>query len=157
VVAPQGAYTLTVAGTGSGPVVLEARNGAATSIARFTARKGARVALKVSNGALPSKFRFAGKSVRSQAGVPLVVKGLPNRLRAGRKQKVRITVTDAFGTAIPSATLEVSGVTGSLTRFADSRGRITTTLRAARKGKVTFSVSAADLLPVRQQVRAAAR
>lgn len=154
VVAPQGAYTLTVAGTGSGPVVLEARNGAATSVARFTARKGARVALKVSNGALPSKFRFAGKSVRSVAGVPLVVKGLPSRLRVGRKQKVTLTVTDAFGTTIPSAALSVSGATGSLTRFANSNGRIDATLRAAKKGRVTFVVSAPDLLPNRTQVKA---
>ncbi|MDX6672232.1 MAG: Carboxypeptidase regulatory-like domain [Solirubrobacteraceae bacterium] len=155
VIAPAGAYNLTVTGTGSGPVTLEARRGGATSIARFTARKGASVALNVSNGALPRRFRFAGQSVRSVAGVPLVVSGLPNRLRAGRKRALRLVVTDAFGRRVPLATLTVTGAAGSLRSVADGKGRIRTTLPAPRRGVVTFVVSAADLLPVRWQARAA--
>jgi hypothetical protein len=151
VVAPAGAYTLTAIGTGSGPVTLESRHDGTTSIARFTARRGASVALNVANGTLPRRFRFAGQSVTSVAGVPLVVRGLPTRLRAGRKRNVSLAVLDAFGRPVPFATLAVTGATGSLRFFADFRGRIRTTLPAPRRGVVRFVVSAADLLSVRAQ------
>jgi hypothetical protein len=155
IVAPAGRYTLTVIGTGTGPVTLESRHAGAASIARFTARRGASAALRVSNGALPRRFVFAGQSVRSVAGVPLVVSGLPSRLRAGRKRALRLVVTDAFGRRVPLATLTVTGAAGSLRSVADGKGRIRTTLPAPRRGVVTFVVSAADLLPVRSQARAA--
>jgi hypothetical protein len=153
-VAPEGSYSLTVTGTGSGPVALESRHDGVTRVARFTARKGAMVKLNVANGVLPKSFRFAGAGVKSQTGVPLVVEGLPKRLRTGRKQKVTITVRDAFGDAVPGATLTVGGATGAATHFADASGRVKATLRASKPGKVLFTVSAPDLLPVRAQATA---
>lgn len=153
VIVPDGSYTLTVIGTGSGPVTLESRHDGVTTIARFTARKGATAKLNVVGGGLPKSFKFAGQSVKSQAGVPLIVKGLPKRLKAGQKQKVTLTVTDPLGGAVPTAALEVSGAAGSLTAFADAKGRITLTLPAAKKGKVTFAFSAPDLLPLTAQAK----
>ncbi|MEA2449903.1 MAG: Carboxypeptidase regulatory-like domain [Thermoleophilaceae bacterium] len=152
-VAPAGALSLTVIGTGSGPVTLEARHGGATSIAQFKARKGATAKLKISNGALPKHFRFAGHAVRTRAGVPLVVKGLPKRLKRGRKHPIKLTVRDPFGAAVPAAVLNVTGATGRRTVFASGKGLIRTTLPARKKGGVSFVVSAPDLLPVRAHAK----
>jgi hypothetical protein len=152
-VAPRGSYTFTVTGTGPGPVTLEARHANATEVARFQARKGARGTFKTSDGSLPKTFEFGGAKVTRIAGVPLLVKGLPKRLRVGRKTKVKLRVTDAFGSSVP-ATLNLKGVAGSFTGSADDRGRLTLTLLARKRGTVTFTVSAADLLPVKARATA---
>jgi hypothetical protein len=149
VIAPAGSYKLTVAGTGKGPVVLESRSAAGTSVARFKARKGAQAKLSVPNGALPGSFKFGGRRVRSSSGMPLVVHGLPRKLRAGKARKVSLRVTDALGKPASFAVLS----RGAFVRFADARGRLKTTLPALKKGKAVFTITAADLLPAKATIR----
>jgi hypothetical protein len=155
VVVPKGSYTFGVAGTGSGPVTLETRGDGLTSTARFRARKGAKVALAVRDGALPKRFAFAGQKVRSAAGVPLIVRGLPKRLKVGAKKRLKVRVTDVFGKPVPGAALTTGGPVGARVRFADARGRLGFTVRAARKGRARFAVTAPYLLPFKRSVKAA--
>lgn len=156
IVAPRGAYKLTVTGTGSGPVVLEARQGGATSIAQFKAKRGKKATLKVSgNSVLPNSFRFDGKRVKPLAGVPLEVRGLPKKLRVGKKAKLKLKVKDAFGDPVPFPTLNASGATGSATAFGGAGGVIATTLRPKKAGAAKLTISAPDLLPRKVRVKVA--
>ena len=154
IVAPDGTYKLSVNGTGSGPVTLETRRGDGASVAQFTARKGTSTTFAVTGGKLPKSFKFGGQRVTSKPGVPLVVKGVPKRLKVGKSQRVKLTITDALGTPV-SAAVKVSGAAGSLTGFADAKGRVTVTVRATKKGAVKFTVSAADRLSFTATAKAA--
>lgn len=145
-VAPTGSYRLTVVGTGTGPVTLETRRDGRTTVARFLARRGAVTTLRLANGALPARFAFAGQTVRTAGGMPLVVRGLPRVLRVGQTRRVTLVVTDGLGRGVPAA-VRVSGPAGTFTRFADDRGRLRLGLRPARRGVVRLTVRAADLLP----------
>jgi hypothetical protein len=156
IVAPRGPYKLTVTGTGKGPVTLAARSRAGVSVARFRARKGAHTTLSVPNGALPRSFRYGGKRVRSRTGMPLIVRGLPHRLRRGKRRRIAIRVTDATGRAVPFATLRASGRI-RLSRRTNAKGRLRVKLPAPRRrGRVTFVVRAPDLLSQRVRARVTA-
>lgn len=156
VIAPEGAYKLTVTGTGSGAVVLEARHGGATSVAQFKAKKGERATFKVSgNSVLPNRFRFGGETVKSVGGVALKVTGLPKKLRAGKKTKLKLKVKDAFGDPVSFPTLKASGAAGPATVFGDVGGVITTTLRPKKTGAAKLMVSAPDLLSRKVRVKVA--
>ncbi len=154
IVVPTGDYRLTLAGTGKGEVELEARSGAAVRVAEFKSAKGEKQTIKVSGSALlPKKFKFDGERIKSVAGIPMEIRGLPRKLRVDKRSKVRIRVSDVFGASVSYPVLSGSGALGSVQVVGDGQGRIVTRLRPTKAGKAKLTVSAPGLLAAKQAVR----
>jgi hypothetical protein len=153
VIVPNGNYKLTVAGTGGGPVTLEARSGGTTRIAQFDSAKGEKVTFNVSGAnPLPKQFSFNGEKVRTASGIPLEVKGFPRKLRAGKRTNVNLTIKDALGDPVTSPTLTYSGAAEG-TAFGDANGKIRTSVTPTKSGKVTFEVSGIGRLEAKRSVK----
>lgn len=138
IAAPPGAYSLNLTGTGAGraTVVLRQPGVPLPSVFTFTSRKGAKGTLSVPARSSPQKLTFAGRTIRAQRGVRLRVKGIPRRLRRGRRT-LAATVTDQFGRAVSGAILRV----GKARAATDARGRGRIVVNARRR-KLKLTVEA---------------
>jgi hypothetical protein len=140
---PPGSYTITLTGTGSGPahVVFDLTNasGDHTWTLALTSKRGAGGTVSVGPSG-PGVARLGGHAYRATRGLGLAVRGLPDRLRHGRRHKLTLHVTDAFGTAAPGLVVIVTGshhFRGEA--LTDARGRVVLLIPNTLTGKLEFT------------------
>jgi hypothetical protein len=96
------------------------------------------VVLAPSGASLP--LHIGGRSVRAMTGLPLVVSGLPSRLRPHRTTTLRLRVT-SLGAPVAGAEITAIGHARA-TAFTDQNGTARLRLAAGGPGRVMLTVTA---------------
>lgn len=150
---------MTVTGTGSGTAhieVLGVVGSPLTSYARsisdyvFRAHAGASGTLPVNFFGPAGAMTFAGRTVTSQAGLPITLAGLPARIKHGKRRLV--LVASSLGTPLPGAVVTLAEKSLTLTATTDARGRARFTVTLS-KGRLTVAVSYPAAVPLTSTIR----
>jgi hypothetical protein len=139
---PPGNYSIALTGTGKGlaHIVFDVPGGNGvdhTWTLQLNARRGATGKVTLGAGG-PGSARFGGHRYRAARGIPLVVHGLPRRLKHGHVNKLKLTVTDAFGTTAAGMVVKVSGPHFHAAGVTSAAGRILIRIPKSFKGTLRF-------------------
>lgn len=148
-VLPEGAGTLSLAGTGTGTATIVVRSDAGVSTYSFAARKGAHGSLVLNDAGAPLRLTYAGRTVAGSKGIALRLRGLPATARPGRTIGLRLQVSDAFAVPVAGATVRLRGAGTSSSGRTDARGLVRLTIRPRARGTVSVDVAAPAALPLR--------
>ncbi len=147
-VLPAGAYRVSLSGTGTGGATIVAFTAGRTrmrgQVVSFPVRRGQTGSATLGSGGLGETVRFGGHRYRVLAGLALRVRLAPARIHHRRGTRaVRVTVTDQFGRAVPSAAVTLLRGRSTLASvLSDGRGAASLPVPLARKGRLSVRVSA---------------
>jgi Carboxypeptidase regulatory-like domain len=144
IIAPPGAYTASLVGTGKGSATIESHTPSGNSVLRFSSKKGAKASIKVADGRGLGPVKFAGAKIKPISGLPLAITGLPKTWRDGLAIEIKdAMVVDPSGLPVSGATITTPGFGDELFRLtADGGGTLSGFWPTLRKGKHTLTISA---------------